>query len=279
MNEQDLLAMQQQANSLGDTQNLESIKNEADKTIVETQVDTQGEQDKALKILEQHEKQFEDNADENTGNEAPTETPAETIARLQRELEEARQVKEPEVNPLKSVEDRASAKGIDIDDLVAEYASTGELSQASKEALNKAGFDDVAIEAYKEARLSIETKKAVDIMNRTVGSEENYGKLVEWITTNKTQQEIDVFNKAVTTEYVELAIKAMHQEMLSKTSGQNVQQKPQLIRGTPSASAGEQGLTPFRSEAEMIKAMQDGLYGSDKNYTEMVRKRTALMYS
>ena len=47
--------------------------------------------------------------------------------------------------------------------------------------------------------------------------------------------------------------------------------EPSLVTG----KAGQSGVTPFRSTAEVVTAMKDARYGKDVGYTENVQRRLA----
>lgn len=268
----DFNALQQQANELGDPTLLHSTEETPLEKEYMVEDPNASFREKGEAILKANEEMYKENPEE--GEENPKETPEEIIARLTKELEEAKAIKEkPSENPLSSVEEKAKEKGVDIEKYVEEFTRTGELSKEALKDLEKAGFNEVAINAYKEARMAQEERKVEGILQRTVGTKDNYGKLVEWIGANKTPEEIAIYEEAVLNEkFSELAIKAMWAE-----SGLGKVETPQTILRGDNLQTIKTESEHFKSTAEMIKAMSDPRYGVEPKYTKMVREKTARM--
>lgn len=205
-------------------------------------------------------------------------TPEEQIAKLQKELDDLKnkeKQEELEANPLEPVEKKAEEAGIDIDTMKSEFIKTGELTEAQLKELNDAGFTKEAIDAYIATKTNIEQKRAVTIMEQTVGSEEAYWKMAEWLEANKTDVELAEYNEGVNSQHAKAYIKSAYAEYLQATNQKQDEQKQTLFRGKGGNDA---PITAgFKSNAEMVKAMQDPRYGNDVAYTTQVRDRVAKM--
>ena len=269
-NDEALLEAQRTANGQMGEDDLPNL--EADRIKAQASGSDEGEAERirALKLLEQVEGQQEI---EKKPDEQVEETPEAKIARLEKALEEAEKNKAPIIDPTAEVDKKLADNNFNQEALAKEYVETGKLSDETLASLKKAGFTEAGISAYIEIKEAQAEKEAQGIMVRTVGSVENYAKLVEWIGANKTEAEIEANNKGVQSGHAEIYIKSMFSDM---NKGVNVNQHT-VIRGSSQGQGEQSTNSAYKNEGEMMKAMQQSDYGVDPVYTNKVRARVALM--
>jgi hypothetical protein len=282
MNDNDILEMQQKAGHLVSSENPEDLDSLKQSTSIEVGDTSKEERERALKLMDNVEEQQQEQEDGEASKEETEPTQEELIKQLQQELQELKESKSKEEEALqdeslKPIEEKAKEKDVDIEAYKKEYILSGELSEESLKALEDSGFTKEAIDAYITAKTYQEQKKAVKIMEETVGSEDNYMELIEWISSNKSQEEIAEYDEGVNSKYAKHIIKAMYNEMQQATKGHEQEPQHRTLRGRPSSSNEQEGTVGFKSQAEMMRAMQDPSYGVDEKYTQLVRKKVMMM--
>ena len=103
----------------------------------------------------------------------------------------------------------------------------------------------------------------------SVGGAEQYGKLTAWAVDNLPSDQVEAFNALTETgnaASIQLAVNGI-QSQYNNAMGK----EPSLVTG----KAGQSGVTPYRSTAEVVTAMKDARYGKDVGYTENVQRRLA----
>ena len=200
-------------------------------------------------------------------SEEVIETPEQEIARLKKELEDAKNPKEVK-DPLSDVEAKAKEKGIDVPELYQEYISNGELSPESLKSLMDAGFDEVAINAYIETKKVQGEKYADTIISETVGTRDNYNKMADWMRTNLSADDIAKYDAGVNTEHAKIYIENMYSKFTKSTV------QPIVIRN--SGEQVQQSKSGFKSMNEQAMAIADARYGTDAKYTNEVRTKIQL---
>lgn len=164
--------------------------------------------------------------------------------------------------------------GLDYNAISARFQETGELAAADREALNKAGVPDGMIDAYiqgQQARLSAFEASITD----TVGGKEEYTKMAQWAAKGLPAAEVAAFNSVMEKGDVnaaKLAVAGLKSKYEAAMGAE-----PQLQKGgTLPPSVGD----VFRSNAELVKAMQDPRYRSDPAYrNDVIQKlnRSSIM--
>ncbi|WP_313196201.1 capsid assembly protein [Shinella zoogloeoides] len=196
--------------------------------------------------------------------EDPMKAMAEAYAAL-----EQKQGAAPEV-PASAEEAQAQleAVGLDFNAYTAEYAESGELSQATYEALAKAGVPKEIVDAY----ISGQEAQAAQMINEVqaeFGGAEAYSQMVTWAATGLSKPEIAAFNKVMDSGDVD-SIKLAIAGLQSKYRAANGEE-PNLLNGDPSANEGD----VFRSTAEVTAAMNDPRYRKDAAYRADVTAKLA----
>lgn len=193
------------------------------------------------------------------------ETPEQTIARLQKELEEAKTGKK-ETNPLAEVENKAKDAGINVPELYKEYVENGELSPESLKSLLDAGFDQTAIDAYISTKVAQGEKEAETIISQTVGTRETYNKMAEWMRTSLTPEQIAEYDAGVTSPHAKIYIENMYTKYTKATV------QPVVIRNQGNITTSQSNVG-FKSLNEQVMAIADVRYGKDTKYTNEVRRK------
>ena len=149
-----------------------------------------------------------------------------------------------------------------------EYRTNGELSEKTLAQLEKAGYTRELVENFIEGQQArYEASYGVYIRN-AVGGDKEYARLIKWAGNNLSSQEIHRFNKAVTSNDVDIALVAV--ENLANRMEKAKGTPPELIEGKPTAEHHTKG---YASLAEMAAAMDDPRYEKDMAYTERVERR------
>lgn len=195
------------------------------------------------------------------------ETPEQEIARLKKELEEAKKVKEPVKDPLAQVEAKAKEAGIDVPELYKEYVENGELSAESLKSLLDAGFDQIAIDAYIDTKIVQSQAEATKLISETVGTRETYDAMAEWMRTNLKPEEIAKYDAGVNTEHAKIYIENMYTKYTKAVT------PPTIIRNQGLVRTGAEQNKGFANMNEQVMAIADKRYGNDAKYTNEVRTK------
>jgi len=169
----------------------------------------------------------------------------------------------PEAAGEASVEDAQSALqsvGLDYNAISERFQQTGELATEDRAALNKAGIPDAMIDAYIDGQRA-RADAYVSSIKETVGGAEEYAKITTWAAQGLSKSEIAAFNKVIEgndPEAAKLAVAGLKQRYESALGAE-----PKLVQSQTGPAAGGD---VFRSNAELVKAMQDPRYRSDPAY-------------
>lgn len=145
----------------------------------------------------------------------------------------------------------------------AEFEESGELSDATYEALEKQGVDRETVDAYISG---IEAQR--ELAFTAAGGEESYSEMIAWAGKNLTQAEITAFDKAVTEGTPKDLVKAV--QGLSERFRAGRHREPSLLEGRQST-----GISGFRSKAELTAAMSDPRYKTDSAFRAEVAEKIA----
>ena len=147
-------------------------------------------------------------------------------------------------------------------------SESGELSEELTKQISEMNSMDV-FNAMKDSSFS----EAVDLTDsqlntvfNAVGGEEAYGELVNWAQNNFSQAEIEAYDQVIDTGnmgQISLALQAL-QYRYSEAMGQD----GNMLQGKPAAAE-----ETFRSQAELIRAMNDPRYDEDEAYRMDVIKK------
>lgn len=144
----------------------------------------------------------------------------------------------------------------------------GDLSDEDYAAIEKSGLSkeqfDLMAEGYK-AKQEANTQELYSY----VGGEQEYAKLKDYGAENLSAEEVQMYNEAINsgnpklTKMAVLGLRAMYQEQ----NGSNPQKRIESDGST------QESFSPFESQKEVIRALNDRRYGRDPEYTKQVDER------
>jgi len=264
----DLSGLVNQANALASNEpetNIQPISN------VLPDANSEQKRAEALKLLEAEE--GKETSTSIKTEEVAIETPLQELDRLKKELEELKKANEaPKVDPLKVVEETATKAGIDLSELEASYVATGSLTKEQLESLTKAGFDQIAIDAY----ISMREDKIIDGENKLLNKiglsgRDEYVEMAKWMAESLTPEECAIYDKGVESEALrEYFIKTYYDKFKgSKAPMPETKQAPITIRGN-GINVTQVSSNSFNSIEEVSVAMADPRYRNDHKYRNEV---------
>ena len=192
----------------------------------------------------------------------------EDLAKAYTELEKKLgQPKQEEATP-ELTEDKAAElvdkAGLDMDSLSAEYYKSGDLSEASYEALEKAGISKEYVDQYISG-VEATANQLKDSIFEEVGGEEQYGAMTEWAKASMSQEALVEYNAAVETGDVS-TVKAAVMSLAYRYQQANGT-TPKLVGG------GQAGVSGYGSLAQLTAAMKDARYTTDPAYRNEVQEK------
>ena len=202
-------------------------------------------------------------------NETPSETPDETTpedAPIEQKVADLKSSED-------SLKDDLKTKGVDFETAVSEYNEKGVLSDATMDALAKAGYPKAVVEGFIKSRQILETQYTSAVYE-AAGGEEAYGRMTQWAAANLSKADIEAFNSAIdsgnlgTVKLIMGGMRSAMGEALTQKHGTN---NPSVLGG-PATTNPTGG---FADKAEMVKAMSDKRYCRDPQYTKLVESRMA----
>lgn len=172
--------------------------------------------------------------------------------------------KEPEADPAKALE----AKGLDLSEFSQEFAANGSLSDESYVKLEAAGYPRNVVDTYVAGQQALAAQFETSVVSE-VGGAEKYSQIVQWAKANLEPAEIDAYNAAVSSgnlAQAKLAVAGLNAKFT-----QSVGKEPTLSSGRTAPATED----IFQSEAQLIKAMSDPRYRTDKAYRAQVTAKLA----
>ena len=169
---------------------------------------------------------------------------------------------------ISSIKEDLKSKGIDFNSAIKEYEDTGSLSQATIEALNKAGYPTEAIDAFIEGRRAME-ERFTNAIFESVGGEKEYKNIVNWASQNLDKKSIDAFNQTIdgnNINAITLMLEGIRAKMIAKIGTAN----KSIYGGATAPKSSPKG---YSTKTEIIKAMSDPRYGRDAEYTRLVEQQ------
>ena len=148
------------------------------------------------------------------------------------------------------------------------YANDGALSEETIERFSEMSSQDL-VNAYLEIQANnpqqqaqpIELSEAqINTVQNAAGGEANYMNVVNWASTNLSQQQIDAYDSVVDSGNP-AAIGIAFQGLQSQYNEANGYEG-RMLQGKPASSRGQ----VYRSQAELVAAMGDPRYDTDPAY-------------
>lgn len=166
---------------------------------------------------------------------------------------------------LEAMKKDLKAKGINLNDAINEYNTYGALSNETMANLAKAGYSQDFIQGFITTRQILEQQFTNEIY-KAVGGEQEYANLVAWAQNNLKDSTIKAFNKAVDSNDLD-AVMLMLDGMNSRRVRTQGTRNRSILGGSSNKTNRQNG---FSNRDEMIKAMADPRYYTDKNYNREV---------
>lgn len=162
----------------------------------------------------------------------------------------------------------------DIATIKAEYASKGELSEASYAKLAEAGYTKRFVDSFVRGQEALAEQYAAGVV-RYAGGAEQFNRILSHLEANdkstKEALESAIIRKDLATAKAILNLAGRN---LGKTRGV-APQRTLTTQGKPAVAAPKVQTEGFSSKADMIKAMSDPRYLRDAAYTNSVRTKVA----
>ena len=159
-------------------------------------------------------------------------------------------------------------KGIDWNVLTKEYEDTGDLSEQSRAALEKAGYPKSVVDAYIRG-MEAENERVANRVIEYGGGRDKFVQLQNFAASQSDEYK-KMWNDTINSGNL-LAIKTMLAGVRSDMEAVQGTQNPTITGKGSSAGSGDG--TGFSSKKEMIKAMSDPRYGKDKAYTHEIERK------
>lgn len=162
----------------------------------------------------------------------------------------------------------------DITAIKAEYASKGELSEASYAKLAEAGYTKRFVDSFVRGQEALAEQYAAGVV-RYAGGAEQFNRILSHLEANdkstKEALESAIIRKDLATAKAILNLAGRN---LGKTRGV-APQRTLTTQGKPAVSTPKVQTEGFSSKADMVKAMSDPRYLRDAKYTMEVRAKVA----
>ena len=217
-----------------------------------------------------------DNGETTETQTPPNETPNETPSEAHEDAPEDAPI-EQKVADLKSSEDSLKddlkTKGVDFETAVSEYNEKGVLSEATMDALAKAGYPKAVVEGFIKSRQILENQYTSAVYE-AAGGEAEYSRMTQWAAANLSKADIEAFNSAIDSGNlgtVKLIMGGMRSAMGEALTQKHGTSNPSVMGG-PATTNPTGG---FVDKVEMVKAMSDKRYCRDPQYTKLVESRMA----
>jgi ATP-dependent exoDNAse (exonuclease V) beta subunit len=186
---------------------------------------------------------------------------------------EAQDNNQPEQTPEQAKQEQAVASAWETKfvDFSKEYSEKGQLSDQSFKKLGEMGYPREVVEAYIEGQKAIAEKSTAGLLS-DIGGQENFVAMRDWAASNVPENELNVYNSMLegSSEQAAMAVKGMYARYQAAQGGTFKQ--PRLLSGSQT-----QGSTaPFRSTAELTRAMSDPKYKADPAYRKEVEQRLSI---
>jgi hypothetical protein len=168
-----------------------------------------------------------------------------------------------------AAEEALKGAGLDLSTYESEFEESGELSEDSYTALEKAGIPKAMVDQYIAGQSAV-AANLVTAAHNQVGGEENYNAMVTWAVGALTPADKAVFNAANDKGGAEakLAIAGLNAQYRAAQGS-----SPKLLGGF--APAGQEAVTGYRSTSELTTAMSDPRYSKDSAYRKDVETKLA----
>lgn len=192
---------------------------------------------------------------------------ADTQEEKQNEEDLAEKLAESE-SEAQSVASFLASKGIDYDNLVAEYSRDGKLSEQTYRQFDKAGLPRSMVDAYCAGQQAL-YESWVDHVKGIAGGEENYAELMKFASATLSDKEKEAYDLAVNSG--DMGTARMAVEALLYRYNQEYPDDGYDYEGSDSDSAVV--VTGFKTLDEAVAAQEDPRMYTDPDYARMFNLR------
>lgn len=202
------------------------------------------------------------------GKEEENNTPPEESQQEQKEppVEEKKEDKPLEdidTNDDTQVAEMLNHKGFDLNKLQDEFDKYGNITEATRKELEKAGITGEILDSYIEGRWAVVEKQMTEIAN-SIGGQEVFESVCNWARANLSEEE----KAAYSATQDPVLIKAILRDLKNRMENSDGV-IPQQITGSESNSGGDY----FQSMAEVEDAINDPKYAKDEVYRQKVAQK------
>jgi hypothetical protein len=182
----------------------------------------------------------------------------EDMAKAYSELEKKQSGKLDPIQPTAS---------LDFEPYTKEFAETGDISEASIAKIVESGIPVSMVKQYIDGAKAL-AEQQVNNLTAEIGGREVYTKMLEWAGKSLKPDQIEAYNKSVSTGDIQqqaLAIRGLFSQYREAAG-------PTLLTGKANGSPSQ---PPFESWAQVKQAMADKRYATDPAYRKVVTERLA----
>lgn len=195
----------------------------------------------------------------------------EALLKSYSELEKARSKgeAEPEAEQ-ETAEEAVEAAGLDMNALSAEYATNGELTEESYEALAKVGITKDMVDQYIAGQEAQAAKMQSELLEPLGGNLEAYDEMVSWAADALDDKAIDDFNTVLesgNTSAIRMAIQNLHAKYIDANGSEPGRQL--------SGKGGSTGTGSYESTADLMKDMSNPEYERNPAFRAKVEAKLA----
>lgn len=191
----------------------------------------------------------------------------EDLVKSYQELEKKLGQPKEEEQPLKAEPKAEGLKGIDFSSVQNEFEENGELSEATIKSLEDSGLPKSYVDNYIEGIKAVATKFEAEA-HESVGGKEEYGKMIDWVQNNLSEQEIKMFNDGIDKD---------NQTALYTIKGMAARYKANTTE--PTLTVGETGTATsglkYESMAQVKADMSNPKYANDPAFRKQVEDKLA----
>jgi len=186
---------------------------------------------------------------------------------LQKKLGDGSSKEEPETEAEESEESEEESSDSSLFDRLWEEAQGEKFDEKTLDELAQSKPADLA-KMYLEYRNSQPTKEisqeVATQLKDSVGGEEQYASMMQWASENMNENEIDMYDSVMESGDRNAAFFAM--QAVSYKYGESVGVEGKLVQG----KAPTETTKGFKSQAEVVNAMQDPRYDRDPAYRQEI---------
>ena len=175
---------------------------------------------------------------------------------LQQKMGEGKQEAEPEAEEVQESDPDYLAQAMN------EYQETGKLSDEIKKQLDELDYEDMFAAMQSQAPQEAEdlSEEEMNAIRNYVGGEQQYGALMDWAAQTLDSNYVEAFDDLVqngSARAIQLAVRGLMAEYENQNGYEGRMLTGKAATETPDV---------FRSQAEVVQAMNDPRYDSDPAY-------------